>query len=480
MKVFPLLKNFILILALTFVLSLCFTPKSFALAEDSVLDTVDYLDFTLNSPKAIYGDDDVIVVSCAEEMVFFYQSKIFCKDISAAGQLMRNGDYIYYTKNSLLFRVEIGSFTESAVTDNEGTPIAANSFAINGSRLIALTNSGAIFYEDFKRISPPYDFTAYDNITNQQIAAGNVHIADTDYFNINGETFKQNQSLRFDVVDYFAHVGSDVYFSNKKGVFRLDGETTTCVYERDVKIRNEGVLGICGFNGNLLFIDGLTSEVMLLNLSSGVAEKYLFDVVIQTGLSLTFTETPTTVTVAKDVRAHAGDFENGAFTYKKTNVTQTDFDLVKIGTVDKYAVVYGLDGFLLIDEAHVTQKAQNNPITFEKGFVLHDCTAYLTCVATRLTESFTLTKGEEVNVISKLNMNGVDYLLVQKGEEQGFVLAGEIKEGLSPNYPTPNTNTTVVTGKDNTTVAYIIMLLSAGVFILTLFVILARKEYFKL
>ena len=119
-------------------------------------------------------------------------------------------------------------------------------------------------------------------------------------------------------------------------------------------------------------------------------------------------------------------------------------------------------------------------ITFDKGVILHDCQMFSTLVANEETTISSLKKNAQVMVKSAFTMNGVNYLLVQTENQTGFVLSGEVTKTLIDGEHTTFTEQGSVTGKNNTTVAIVIILISTSVFILTLFISLAKKEYVKL
>ena len=93
-------------------------------------------------------------------------------------------------------------------------------------------------------------------------------------------------------------------------------------------------------------------------------------------------------------------------------------------------------------------------------------------------------RGQQITVNSVYIMNGLKYLSVtvigNDTEHTGFILAGEVTERLLPTAGYAVSENGSVSGKDNTLLAAVIILLSTAVFITTLFVILIKKEYVKL
>lgn len=468
-----------------FALTLFQTALIFANGEsdNTPLDTVEYLDYELNSPKAIYADEEVVAVTQAENTVFFYGGKIYEKNIKAAQQqLIRNGDKIYYSYNSLLYCVTVGEFTQTQVTDTAGVNIAANAFAINGNRLICLTNSGAVFYENFTQVPQPYEFEG--EIDRSSFAAGNVYCTDeADYFCIDGEMYVNGKSVYFTKADYITDVNSQLFFTNKNGIFALEGSdvkqilsNTNAIPGREIK-----AAGISCYGGKLLFIDEIGKKIMQINTDGSELKEFLFSVEIETPAKVEFTASPETVSAEKGTRIHKGSLTDGKFVFSESAVINETCDYVKIGEIGGYFLLYGRNGYALINKNYLTEINQNTQITFEKGYILYNCYAYATCVASDEHILFGLEKDQAITVKSIYIMNGLQYGLIETdGGKSGFVLLGEIAETIYPRLPENSVIAESVTGKDNTLAAKVIILLSAGVFALALFVVFIKKDYFKL
>lgn len=470
-------QNLILIfLALLVAMSVC--PTAEASAEERVLTSVDYLDYTLASPHALYADEEVIMVAQEANTVYFYDGKIYEMDVvTAQRQIYRNGDRLYYTRRSMLYSVEIGVFEETAVLDGNGQQIVANSFAIKGDRLIALTNTGATFYKSFNEVAPTYTF---DDEVASILVAGNVHITDDgDYYYVNGEIFKDGEFVCFSKAENLTDVNGKLYFSNKAGIYALEGSGTEVIYQSGAD--DGGVLGLSEYKGDLLFICGSDNEIKQMSADGSNLRKFLFEVTVETDAEVAYTPTPVTVRVTKGTRLHRGVLIGGAFEYDFTDLANADEDYVKLGEISTYSVLYGMNGYALCSTALLSEIVQNIEISFEKGYLLYDCSAYVTCVADESMRSFALKKGDVVTVKDCLVMDGIEYALVENSAgDKGFVLAGEIKPSLHPTLPENTTTETTATSKDNSLYALIIILLSAGVLSLALFVILTKKEYIKL
>ncbi|MBQ9482256.1 MAG: hypothetical protein IJU84_08840 [Clostridia bacterium] len=462
---------------------------SLAHAEEAELGPIAYLDYALKNPKAIYADGEIVAVSQESGTVFFYDGKIYEKDISAEQQIARSGDHIYYTHHSVLRRVKIGVFAEEDVK-NSGDIIPANGFAVFGSKLITLTNSGALLYENMFTSAPsPYSFN--EEIETNRFLSGNAYSAEgKDYFAlirrlyINGDFVYENPE-DFTLADYMTEFGGKLYFSNRNGIFRFDGEPV-CVYEKKVTVstRSDGVLGLCARGDKLLFIDGETDKIMQMDADGSNLKEFHFDVKVNTAASVPSPAKDIpfeTVTVRNGSRIHFGGISGGVFNFTETAVTSKDEDYIKIGEESGYSVLFGNSGYAFIRNEIVEEKPQNTPITFEKGLVLHACKTYDVCLAITGRENFGLKKGDGVTVVKIYEMNGINYALVEtESGELTFVPAGEITESFLPPLPVNTMRSSLVTGKDDTAKAVVIIILSTAVLLLALFVIFVKKEYVKL
>jgi len=472
-------KNLILTVMLLALLT-TFIP-TLAFADRVELDAVDYLDYQLTSPEYIYADEQIVAVSCAGKVEFFYEGKIIKTDLIADKQMLRRGSYLYYFNQSLLKRVEIGTFTEQDVKDSLGNPITANCFAISDSRLLAINSSGANYYQgdDFSPIPPPYVF---DSALNSTILAATVcTYGGDDYFTVAGSVYKNGESVYTAedgvVFKYVAGCEGGMLLSDGSSIYRLTDGVLTTLYLSDGSYTPAGLYP---YGDGCLFIDTKSCDVMQLT-QNGRITKFLFDVEITTDASLIFTPTPETVTVKKGSRLHRGTIENGIFTFSGTDAsTPMDEDFIKIGTVNGYSVLCGKSGYAFAAADQTVALEQNTPITFEKGYVLYDCYAYLTCFAARSNEIFKLNKGDEVTVESAFIFNGTKYYLINTDAGRGFVLAGEITEKLIPTTATPKYSTGTVTGRDYTLMAIIAVLLGATVYVTAMALILIKKEHIKL
>ncbi len=470
-------KIFTVIILSAVILSAIFIApvKEYGVAEGS-LGAVDYLDYILSSPRAIYADDEIVAVSCKDKTVFFYQGGIYEKEnILPAGQILRSGNRLYYSANSLLRYVEIGVFEEVK------TEMGANNFAVDDNRLITMTNSGALFYEitenGFTPVNAEYSFPS--DLEVAIIGSGAVHIADADYYVINSVMYKDGKHIGITKADYMAHNGNTLYFSNLEGLFRLDGQTPVKIISQSEELRDDGILGVCGFADGIVYIDGKTDKIMRMDKDGNISD-FVFEVIIPTDASVSFSDTPTTIRVKTGDRFHRGALSDGKFIFSGT-YTDVNSDYVTIGEIENYYVLYGINGCGLIDKNSCEILEQNTPITFDKGYVLNNCALYKTCVADELEKVCDIKKGDQITIKKTFILNGIKYYLAQtQNGEHGFILAGEATNELLPSVPKNNANNFSVLGKDNTLAAVIIILLSTGVMILALFVLLVKKEFIKL
>ena len=138
----------------------------------------------------------------------------------------------------------------------------------------------------------------------------------------------------------------------------------------------------------------------------------------------------------------------------------------------------------MVQTNSIAEIEQNTQISFEKGVILHNCQLFSVPVANGETTIDNLMRGQQITVNSVYIMNGIKYLSVtvigNDTEHTGFVLAGEVTEKLYPSEGSTINESGNVTGKDNTTLAGMIILLSTATFITTIFVILIKKDYIKL
>ncbi|MBP5308376.1 MAG: hypothetical protein J6Z34_04490 [Clostridia bacterium] len=472
--------------AIAFAAYFCFAVLSArAFAEEQELGSVAYLDYALTNPKAVYADGEVVAVSQENGTVFFYDGKIYERNFQTADQqIVRNGDYLYYTYNSLLKRTRVGVFDEEDVTDGQGNKlqIAANAFSLVENRLITLTNTDALLYADMYAGAPvPYPFDA--PVENYRVRSGNVYSTlNADYFALievlyeNGTAIYSNPEV-YPIADYMTDVDGTLYFSNRNGISRLkNGDVKQVYVSADVK-------GVCGYKSGLLFIDGKSGKIMRADAEFETVEEFHFDVKVDTDAAVpppASYRDMQTVTVQSGSRIHLGRIENGAFNFTETVVTAFNEDYIKIGCESGYAVLFGNSGYAFIADEYALPKTQNTALTFEKGLILHDCASYDTCLALKEREIFSLKKGDEVTLIKAYEMNGVNYILAETANGLSFVPAGEITENLASPLPVNVARSTVTEGKNNVTEAVVIMLLSTAVLLLALFVILIKKEYVKL
>ena len=472
-------KNLILCAACLLICCLSFAPKA-TLAEQQ-LGAIDYLDYVIESPEYLWADKDVVAVSSGGKLTFFTQGKIFRTELRSDGEIARLGSSIVYFHDSLLFSTEIGTFTETPVLDSNGSQITANSFSICGDRLLVINSSGAALYKGLSRTELDYGFD--EDFDPALLRAAKVYVGQKDYYSVGGEIYANGSFLRAQRADYMTELNGELYYANKEGVFKLCGEdgAPTQIYQTPAGSEHSA-LDLCAYGDTLLFIDGATCDLMQIVFSDSGASvrKFVFDVEITTGLKLEYNPTPVTVSVLKGTRIHAGTLDGGTFTFLGTHACEADKDEVKLGEIDGYSLLYGHGGYSLVKNDLVTVLDQNTPITFDKGVILHDCKVLTTCVANPDTVVGELKKGTEVSVLSIIEMNGARYSRVQYEGGEGFILTGEVTEKFLATSNKPTAENGSVTGKDNTLVATVIILLSTGIFIVTMFILLVKKEYVKL
>lgn len=446
---------------------------------DGPLEAIDYLDYVIDSPEYVWADGEAVVVCSGGRLVFFTGGRIYQTDLKCDGEIMRYGSSILYFHDSLLFSTEIGTFEETPVTDADGTQITANSFSACGDRLLVINSSGAVLYEGLVRTEISYSFDS--GFDTSLLRAARVLVASKDYYSVGGEIYANGAFLKARQADYMTELNGELYFSNKEGIFKIPADNGAPVLLYDGMDGEREVCGICAYGDSILFIDGASGDLMQMTFDSGVKiTKFVFDVEIKTDLSLTYTQTPTTVRVEAGTRMHTGVLEGGCFTFLGTEVLEGGEDLVCLGAVGSYSLVYGHGGYALVGSDKTAVLEQNNAISFEKGVILHDCPVFITCVANGDTRVGELKKGAEVSIGSVIIMNGVRYSRVQFEGGEGFILTGEATVELLPSSNSPTNEKGSVTGKDNTLVAVVIILLSTGIFVITMFVLLVKKEFVKL
>ena len=475
-------RNLIYILILPAVLFCLFSLPRKSASADTEYGPIAYLDYVLSSPETIYADEDVIAVSSESGTVFFYNGNIYETDIlMAKQQLVRSGNYIYYTFNSKLMRVETGSFNEETVRRGDDSEITANAFALSGKKLLVLTNPNALLYEDFtsSAASSVYAFEGYD-----LPVFGNVYFAGEDiYAALGGKLFKNGAEIydtgkNKQIADYFTDISGTVYFSGEGGIYKLSGNTPVLVYENP-----EGgkVRGLSAFDGGLLFIDAAKSKIMQMDANGKNVKEYRFDVSVETEATLPEPdENVGVVTVKAGARVHYGNIESGAFVFENTETSCADEDFVLLSEQDGYYVLLCENGYAFTAKENAGTKEQNAPITFEKGYILHKCNAYSTIILNEGYKLFTLEKGAEVAVKKVYDMNGKTFILVEADGEKAFVSGGEIAENLIPPLSGDGiADSYEISVKDNSLAAGVIIIASAGLLVIALFIILVKKEYIK-
>ena len=273
---------------------------------EETLGPVEYLDYALTSPRAVYADDDLVVVTQSDKMVFFSVGMIYEKEFRSANkQIQRCGNFIYYLYNNLIYRVDVEDLTSSRVNTlgDEVGEIGANAFSINGNRLIALTTNGPVCYEDFVPAQLPY---AFEGINVGLFGAGEVCIADDgDYYYVNGNVYRNGRKLFEAEVSYFSAVGKSVFFSNGSGIYKIENDAAVPVYVK------EGLHGLCAYGSAVLFIDGQTNKIMQISADGKDLSEFRFNVTIDTDAQVIFNSSPETVTVKTGVNVHLGELENG-------------------------------------------------------------------------------------------------------------------------------------------------------------------------
>ena len=453
--------------------------------DEKTLNSISYLDFTFVSPTWVYADEDVVAVADGERTVFFYDGKIYIKKIKVAGNILRNGNYLYYSKDNVLGRVEIGEFVHGTVSDADDNPIGSNGFAFSGEKLISLTNTGMNYYEGFVKKPLPYEFDAQ---ASTYLPLAKVCFAgDTEYFFIDGNLYEKNRRVCIAVADYAACINGEPYFTNADGIFRFDGNEIKCVVSLTDGSAAGGIAGIkiCGLselNGEIIFVNATDNKLMICGYLGENLRDYLFDVKIPTDAKVEFSEAPDTVKVAKGASIHDGILlDGGVFDYDKSAKSDSEEDFVKLSETEGYAVLYGKRGFCLTAISNVTAINENTAITREKGYIIHECSAYLLPVADGDYHSFPLKKGEEVSVLAKYEMNGITYLLIEnQNGEKAFTPGGEMTRELLPPTKGNSELSERVTNADYTVYAVVVILLGAAVFTLALFLIFSKKKSVKL
>lgn len=480
--------------------------ETFGFALPSPDYAVDYLDYELGCPVSLYADEEVVAVTCDPDyydtyvggenegrnlIVYFYGGRIYEQEIvypdgapmTAPEQLVRSGNRIYYSTMSVLKYVELGEFVEKS------TQIGANRFAMSGDRLITLTNTGVGFFraegENFVRCEQPDYFDELRSAVRPQelLHSGRVYsTADHDYYFPTGTPYyiedsrKDNRSA-----NYITDIDGRVYFSDGSSIYKIEDDgNASLLYE------GERILGISGYAGDLIFVDGTAKKLMRLSPAAGAeATEFLFDISIKTDAAVNFTDSPAAVTVPEDSRLHVGTLEGGAFDYAKTiDGTGKDEDFVAIGAVvgtheNVYLVLFGRSGYALVgEELAVAIDAEQPP--FDRATILHDCNGYASPVDDGGTAIAQLKKGDEVTLERIYRMNGADYALVRSGDTKSFVLLGELKAGPTAQEGEFSGENTVVNGEDRTIVAIVITIISLAILIFALFVIFVQKDYIKL
>ncbi len=475
-------KNRILLILFTAAMAL-FTSSlaniAFAQTGESKIQPLgpsSYLDYAFTSPTALYADEDVIAVVCEDKTVFFYGGKIYERaSVKPDGQLCRSGNRLYYITSSSMRYVELGSFTDTPLSPT----VPASSFSIKGDRMITVTTSGTVFYSGMETGTPvKTEGYSFNGPEASYAMAASVYIADDDYYSLVGSIYKKNVKLCEGAASYMTDIDGKLYFSNQEGVFTLENGEAKCIYERTEASAEDGVLGVWGYKGKLLFVDGKKDCLMIMNADGSELRAFMFDVKISTDAKLTFVEEPTTVTVEEGARVHRGEVDGQAFTLTVTEKLEATEELVFIAEVDGYSLLYGKGGYLLTGSSAPLE--QNRAISFEKGYILYDCAAYVTCIANSTDELFRLKKGDEVKLLGSCELNGVKFNLIEFEGKKGFVLSGEISRELYGKLPQNADGFLQETDGDRTVIAVIIILLSTAVFATAMLVLLIKKDYIKL
>ncbi len=452
---------------------------------DKPLTAINYLDFEFVSPTSVYADDEIIVVADGERTVFFYDEKIYIRKIKVAGSIARNGDYIYYSKDNNLGRVKISEFVHEIVTDSSSSPVGANEFAFFADKLITLTNTGMNYYVNFVKQPAPYEF---DAPASTYLPLAKICYASGDeYYFINGNLYKKNERLRVAVADFVSEINGKPYFSNADGIFCFENNETKPILEVKTAFKNRQdgsdvkIYGLTEHKGEIIFVNATDKKLMICGFSGENLRDYIFDVEIPTGYEAKFSSSPETVMVTSGRTIHSGFLKNGIFDYEKTSRLSEDEAFVLLGETEGYYVLFGRTGFYLTASSNASAINQNPSIMREKGYVLHDSSTYVLPVADKNHTSFPLTKGEEIFVLAKYEMNGIEYYLIEnENGEQAFVAGGEITAELLPEIKQNEEKTENLSSADYTLYAIIIILLGAAVFTLAMFMIFSKKNFIKL
>lgn len=456
----------------------CFAES---VSADTELPSINYLDYKFNEPSAVYADDEIIAVADGDKTIFFYDGKIYERAMRIAGNFARNGEYLYYSKSSVLGKIKIGVFEHEEVTDERGNNIGANAFSLKGNRLITLTNTGIEYYENFTRATLSYAFLG--DVTVSALKAANVCIGDNyDYYCINGNLYKNNERICVGVAEYMAEANGKLYFTNQDGVFVLNEKQTELVLSKPANGTFDSVKGITDYNGQLLFVNGKTQKLTVCSYDGSIEKDFIFNVKIQTNCSVKFIYSPVTVKIKNGQSIHHGTLNtSGLFQYENTRVLTNDEEYVLLGETEGYAVLYGKNGYALIKNT-LTEKVNLSPQTNKQTvYVLFDCTAYPLPVADEIFQAFQVKKGDKICTLAIYTMNGVNYVLIETTDgKTAFVPQGETTGELLPNIPENEDKQSEVTGTDYTVEAVVIILLSTSVFVLAIFVIYSKKENVKL